>query len=94
MVAIRDACTHLQSFSLAGCEIYSSCEPCPLCLAAIYWAHLDRFPTRPPASTTGPFYAEFAKSGDDRRIPMDQALRDQARAVLHEWAAKPDRIRY
>jgi tRNA(Arg) A34 adenosine deaminase TadA len=40
--AIRDACTHLQSFSLAGCEIYSNCEPCPLCLAAIYWAHLDR----------------------------------------------------
>jgi guanine deaminase len=101
IVAIRNTCTHVQSFSLAGCEIYSSCEPCPLCLAAIYWAHLDRIHYTADcddAAAVGfddrAFYAEFAKSRADRRIPMDQALRDQAQAVLYEWAAKPDRIRY
>jgi tRNA(Arg) A34 adenosine deaminase TadA len=101
IVAIRDACTHVQSFSLAGCEIYSSCEPCPLCLAAIYWAHLDRIHYAADckdAAAAGfddrAFYAEFAKPRADRRIPMDQALHEEARAVLREWAAKPDRIQY
>ena len=101
IVAIRDACTHVQSFSLAGCEIYSSCEPCPLCLAAIYWAHLDRIHYAADckdAAAAGfddrAFYAEFAKPSADRRIPMDQALHEEARAVLREWAAKPDRIQY
>lgn len=101
IVAIRDACTHMQSFSLAGCEIYSSCEPCPLCLAAIYWAHLDRIHYAADcddAAAAGfddrAFYAEFAKSRADRRIPMDRALHEEARAVLREWAVKPDRIQY
>ena len=101
IVAIRDACAHLKNFSLAGYEIYSSCEPCPLCLAAIYWAHLDRIHYAADcddAAAAGfddrAFYAEFAKPRADRCIPMDQALRAEARAVLREWAVKPDRIRY
>ena len=91
----------MQSFSLAGCEIYSSCEPCPLCLAAIYWAHLDRIDYAADcddAAAAGfddrAFYAEFAKSRADRLIPMDQALHEEARTVLREWAAKPDRIQF
>lgn len=84
----------MQSFSLAGCEIYSNCEPCPLCLAAIYWAHLDRIHYTPAGFDHRAFYAEFAKSGADRRIPMNQALHEEASTVLREWAVKPDRIQY
>lgn len=101
VVAIRDACAHLQTFSLAGCEIYASCEPCPLCLAAIYWSRLDRVyyaATRDDAAAAGfddrSFYREFAKPAGERSIPMEQALRDEACVALQAWRKKEDRIRY
>lgn len=101
VVAIRDACSRLQTFSLAGCEIYSSCEPCPLCLAAIYWARLDRVyfaATCDDAAAAGfddrSFYREVRKPTEERSIPMVQALRDEALVALQAWIAKADRIRY
>lgn len=101
VVAIRDACSRLRTFSLAGCEIYSSCEPCPLCLAAIYWARLDRVyfaATCDDAAAAGfddrSFYREVRKPTEERSIPMVQALRDEALVALQAWIAKADRIRY
>ena len=99
--AIRDACRRLNTFSLAGCELYSSCEPCLLCLAAIYWARLDRVyraATCDDAAVAGfddrNFYDEFRKPAKLRSIPMQNALRDEAVEVLKRWSDKQDKIRY
>jgi guanine deaminase len=101
IVSIRDACSHLKSFSLMGCEIYSSCEPCPLCLAAIYWSRLDRIyyaATCEDAAAAGfddgNFYRELGKPAGERSIPMQQSLRDEACVALQAWVKKEDRIRY
>ncbi len=101
VVAIRDACSRLKTFSLAGCEIYSSCEPCPLCLAAIYWSRLDRIyyaATCDDAAAAGfddrSFYQEIRKPAGERSIPMEQALREEAVVALQTWVKKEDRIRY
>ncbi|MCA9028983.1 MAG: nucleoside deaminase [Planctomycetaceae bacterium] len=101
VVAIRDACSRLKTFSLAGCEIYSSCEPCPLCLAAIYWSRLDRIyyaATCDDAAAAGfddrNFYRELGKSSVERSIPVQQALRDEALVALQAWTMKEGRIRY
>jgi tRNA(Arg) A34 adenosine deaminase TadA len=101
VVAIRDACAGLGTFSLAGCAIYCSCEPCPLCLAAIYWARLDRIyyaASRDDATAVGfddaHFYAEIARPAAERSIPAEQALRDEACVALREWLNKEDRVRY
>ena len=101
VVAIRDACAHLQTFSLAGCEIYASCEPCPLCLAAIYWSRLGRIyyaATCADAAAAGfddqALYRELALPAADRSIPMEQALREEAGVAFASWLAKEDRTRY
>jgi len=101
VVAIRDACSRLKTFSLAGCEIYSSCEPCPLCLAAIYWSRLDRIyyaATCDDAAIAGfddgHFYREIRKPVGERAVSMEQALRDEALVALQAWLKKEDRIRY
>ncbi len=101
VVAIRDACSRLKTFSLAGCEIYSSCEPCPLCLAAIYWSRLDHIyyaATCDDAAAAGfddrHFYREVSKPTGERAIPMEQALREEALVALQTWVKKEDRIRY
>jgi len=101
VVAIREACLHLQTFTLAGCEIYSSCEPCPMCLAAIYWSRLDRIyyaATCDDAAAVGfddrNFYRELGKSAETRSIPTLQALRDEACSALHAWLRKEDRVHY
>jgi len=101
IVAIRDACSRLKTFSLAGCEIYSSCEPCPLCLAAIYWSRLDRSfyaATCEDAAAAGfddgNFYRELALPIADRSIPMEQSLREEACVALKAWLKKEDRIKY
>jgi tRNA(Arg) A34 adenosine deaminase TadA len=101
VVAIRDACSRLKTYSLAGCEIYSSCEPCPLCLAAIYWSRLARIfyaANCDDAAAAGfddrSFYRELKKPSAERAIPMQPALREEALVALQTWMNKEDRIRY
>lgn len=101
IVAIRKACRVLKSFSLAGCELYASCEPCPMCLGAILWARLDRVvfgATREDAGAAGfddrGFYQEIARPIDHRKVSMQTLLRDEARAVLVIWEAKDDKTPY
>ena len=101
VIAIRDACSHLKTYSLDGCELYSSCEPCPLCLAAAYWAHLNQIyyaATCDDAAAAGfddrNFYSEIRKPAEARTLPMQQALRDEALVALHAWTKKEDRLQY
>ena len=101
VVAIREACRDLQTFSLAGCEIYASCEPCPMCLSAIYWARLDRLyyaNTRRDAARIGfdddHIYGEVARPLDQRTIPTTRLLAEDALAVFKEWEAMPDKVPY
>ena len=99
--AIRKACQQLQSFSLQGCELYSSCEPCPMCLAACYWAGLEQVyyaASRQDASAAGfddhDIALQLGKAPCEQRLPMQQALQDKAQAVFAEWLQKEDRIPY
>ena len=99
--AIREACKKLKTFQLDDCELYTSCEPCPMCLAAIYWARLKKVyyaNTRKDAAKIAFddewIYQEVAAPISRRKIPMKQLLRQEALKVFAEWAAKPDKISY
>ncbi len=101
IVAIRDACARLNTFSLAGCEIYTSCEPCPMCFAAIYWARLERIhyaATCQDAAAAGfddcRFYQEVALPPSSRSIPMIQDMQEEAGEAFRAWMRKADRIPY
>lgn len=101
IVAIREACQKLGAFHLNGCEIYTSCEPCPMCLAAIYWAKIEKIyyaTTRDDASCIGfddsRLYKELAKPNSTRKIPMHQLLREEGLTVFQEWSRKDDKIQY
>lgn len=101
IVAIRAACQALGSFRLDDCEIYTSCEPCPMCLSAIYWARISRMfyaATRQDAAEAGFddefLYREIPLPIAERQLPTRQILRDQALAAFAEWRAKPDKIPY
>lgn len=101
VTAIRRACEALGTFSLKGCEIFTSCEPCPMCLAAIYWARLDRITfanTRADAAAIGfddeLIYGEVSKPVEHRVIPTTRLPLSEAEAVFAEWRAKADRTAY
>jgi len=101
ITAIRNACKNLNSFQLDGCEIYTSCEPCPMCLGAIYWARPGKVyyaATKDDAADAGFddefIYKELATSIDQRQIPMKQLLRDKAQLVFEGWKKKEDKIEY
>src|SRR5436190_603055 len=101
VMAIRDACRALGRFELRGCELYTTCEPCPMCLAAIYWARLDRVYyacTRRDAAEYGFdddfIYEQLPLEIAARSLPMEQIEREHSLALFREWAAKPDRIPY
>ncbi|MFD2262670.1 nucleoside deaminase [Lacibacterium aquatile] len=101
VTAIRAACAKLGRFDLKGYEIYTSCEPCPMCLAAIYWARLDRIVyanDRDQAAGIGFddefLYREIPKSIADRSIPTERFMAQEAKVAFDEWAAKADKIRY
>ncbi len=101
VMAIRKACEKLGTFSLEGCEIYSSCEPCPMCLSAIYWARLDRLyfaNSRDDAKAIGfddaHIYEEVGKPVHERVIPTVHMHLPEAAAVFAEWHDKVDKIEY
>jgi len=101
VVVIREACQKFGVFALDGCEIYSSCEPCPMCLGAIYWARLSRVyfgNADADASRIGfddsLIYRELAQPHSQRKIPMIQMMREQALAAFHAWENKSNKIEY
>ncbi len=101
VVAIRGACRALVRFDLADCDLYSSCEPCPMCLGAIYWARLGRLffaNTRQDAAAIGfddrLIYDQLALAFPERSIRTAQLLRAEALEAFREWERAPDKIRY
>jgi len=101
IVAIREACKQLNNFSLSGCELYSSCEPCPLCLSAIYWARINKIyyaNTREDASKIdfddSFIYSEIKKNINERKIPMNQMMRNEALKAFELWDKKTDKVKY
>ena len=101
VTAIREACRKLKTFRLDDCELYTSCEPCPMCLSAIYWAHIGKIfyaGTRRDAAAAGFdddfLYREVARPVSRRKIPTKQLSRVEALKVFAEWKRKPDKIHY
>jgi tRNA(Arg) A34 adenosine deaminase TadA len=101
IVAIKEACEKLNSFQLENCVIYTSCEPCPMCLGAIYWARLKKVfyaCNREDASIINfddqIIYDELKKPIDDRQIAFINLMRQEALSVFKEWSNKPDKIDY
>ena len=103
IVAIRDACKKLNNFSLHGCELYSSCEPCPLCLSAIYWSRINKIyyaNTREDAQKIdfddSLIYSELKKNINERKIPMIQIknLKNEALKAFELWDKKTDKVKY
>jgi len=101
VVAIRNACKNIKDFQLEGCTIYTSCEPCPMCLGAIYWARPVRIVfacSREDAAYIGfdddHIYKEIPLPLDERQIKTDQVSRDEGVKVFHEWQEKIDKTEY
>lgn len=99
--AIRDAAAKLGTFNLSGCEIYTSCEPCPMCLGAIYWAKLDKIyyaNTKTDAKNIGFddsfIYDELALPLNQRHLSAEDMMRSKARKAFEMWKEKPDKIEY
>ena len=101
IVAIRKACKSLNNFNLSGCELYSTCEPCPMCLSAIYWAHIEKVyyaNTRDDAQKIdfddSLIYSELLKNVKKRKISMVQMMRDEALKAFELWDKKTDKVKY
>ena len=101
VVAIRQACAKLGTFELKDCELYTSCEPCPMCLGAIYWARLSRIHYANTAADAAAIgfddsfiYNELQVTPAERRIPTQQMMREEALAAFRAWAEKPDKKPY
>jgi guanine deaminase len=101
IIAIRKACAELGSFRLTGCDLYTTCEPCPMCLGAIYWARPDRVffaATANDAADAGfddaLIYQQINVPPEERSIPFAALMREEALAVFREWNNKPGRMPY
>jgi guanine deaminase len=101
VLAIREACRTINSFQLRGCEVYTTCEPCPMCLGVIYWARPDRVYYANSAADAAAIgfddsriYQQISVPHAERSIPMLQIMRDQALSAFHAWQAKPDKVPY
>lgn len=101
VVAIRAACTALGDFQLHGCEVYTSCEPCPMCLAALYWSRCDAIYYGCSAADAAAagfddsfLYQEVARPIDQRKIPTKRLLGDEAIASFNAWRAQANKIEY
>ena len=101
IVAIREACKTLNTFDLSGCEIYTSCEPCPMCMSAIYWARIDNVyyaNTRNDAKKIdfddSLIYEQLTKNIEERKIKMIQLMRNEALKAFELWDKKTDKVKY
>lgn len=101
VMAIRKACERVGDFRLTGCTIYTSCEPCPMCLSAIYWAGISRIcygNTKRDAEEIGFgdnfIYEEIARGIADRKIPTEQMMRQEALQAFRDWEEKEDKVEY
>jgi len=101
IVAIRNACKELNTFNLSDCFLYSSCEPCPMCMSAIYWSHIGKVyygNTRDDAKKIefddSFIYSEISKENKDRSILMEQISRDEALEAFEVWKNKTDKTKY
>jgi tRNA(Arg) A34 adenosine deaminase TadA len=101
IIAIRKATRKLKTFNLLGCEIFASCEPCPMCLSAIYWAHLDKIyygNTKTNAKDIGFddsfIYDELNLTPNNRKIEMEQLLPEEAIQAFEDWINKEDAVKY
>ena len=101
MVAIRRACAALKDFQLKDCTVYTSCEPCPMCLGAFYWARPARIvyaATREDAAAAGfddqMIYDELPLAPEKRRIPMENRLREEAKKVFQAWNEREHKVKY
>jgi guanine deaminase len=101
VVAIREACSVLNTFDLSGCEIYASCEPCPMCLGAVMWARIEKLyfaANRDDAAKAGfddeLFYRELSLPLHKRQLPVSQLMHQEAIAVFEKWISIPDKIEY
>jgi tRNA(Arg) A34 adenosine deaminase TadA len=101
VLAIRNACQKLRLFELKGCDLYTSCEPCPMCLGAIYWARIQRVyfgGLAEDAAKAGfddsAIYGEITQPHAEREIPMIQMMRDEALVAFRAWEEHPGKIRY
>ena len=99
--AIRAACTKLGTFDLSGCSIYTSCEPCPMCLGAIYWAHIDKiyyganqYDAAKIDFDDSFIYRELELKPEERQKPVENILHDEALAPFRAWQEKQDKIKY
>jgi len=101
VLAIRKAAEKLGSWNLEGCELYTSCEPCPMCMGAVYWAHIDKVyyasghdDARKAGFDDSEIYSEMRKSVKDRKISMHQEMRDEGNEAFSKWMEKVDREEY
>ena len=101
VVAIRDACRTLKNFQLEGCDLYTTCEPCPMCLGAIYWARPSRVFYAAAAGDAAAagfddafIYEELKTAHAARRIPMAQLLRDESLQIFAAWKSQPNKTPY
>jgi len=101
IVAIREACKKLNTFNLSGCDLYSSCEPCPMCLSAIYWSRIEnvfyantRIDAKRIDFDDSFIYSEINKDLENRKIKMHQMHRDEALEAFKIWEKKEDKIKY
>jgi guanine deaminase len=101
VVAIRGACAALDGFQLDGCDFYTTCEPCPMCLGAIYWARPARvfFASKASDAASAGFddafiYDQIALPNNQRKIPFEEMMREESLECFREWAEKPDRVDY
>lgn len=101
VLAIRQACQTLNNFILTGCELYTTSEPCPMCLSAIYWAHIDKIffaGSHHDASKAGfddsHIYHELSQDISERKIPMHQLMQKEAQNIFQEWIKSDKKVEY